>query len=81
MTSELMIDVSEYLSDLDIDHDISETTLLLNADSIVNRVPHKTTREAYNKLTAILNARFESRFNLVAITNDQLQLDRVGTAD
>ena len=75
-----MIDVSEYLSELDIEHDISETTLLLNKDSIFSRIPHKTTKEAYNKLTTILNARFESRFSLVA-TADQLRLDRIGAAD
>lgn len=80
MTSDLMIDVSEYLSELDIEHDISETTLLLNKDSIFSRIPHKTTKEAYNKLITILNARFESRFSLVA-TADQLRLDRIGAAD
>ncbi len=82
MTSDLMIDVSEYLSELDIEHDIiSETTLSLNRDSLFNRIPHKTTKDACNKLVTILNARFESRFSLVSIENDQLQLDRLGAAD
>lgn len=79
MNTDLMTDVSEYLSELDIEHDILETTLLINRASILARIPSAKKSDSDIKLLKILNARFESQFGFISKSTAGWELDRIGS--
>jgi hypothetical protein len=78
MKTEDILDVSDYLTGIDIEHEIESIVLLINRASIVNKISGKTPSESYENLKRILDQHFNARFHYIHITNTGLMLEKIG---
>ena len=73
-----IIQVSDFLIGMRIDHEKTDNSILINRDSICKCfVNAKGEQESYDNLIVSLNGAFNSRFVYVAKTDDWLMLDKL----
>jgi len=77
MTKEDIQKVSAILTCNGIEHDTKNEVILINRDSIINKISGKNENDSYTQLREILNDSFNGRFVYAGKTDEWLMLDRI----
>jgi hypothetical protein len=78
MKTEDALDVSAYLTDIEIEHEIESIGILVDRDSICSKISGKTENDSYENLKKILGRHFNARFHYTSRTDDWLMLEKIG---
>jgi len=83
MKTEDALDVSAYLTDIDIEHEIESNGILISRDSICSKISGKRGKinNSYDNLLSILGTHFNARFDFIgrySYNDAWIMLDKIG---
>jgi hypothetical protein len=72
------LDVSAYLTDIDIEHEIESIGILVDRDSVCSKISGKTENDSYENLKKILSRHFNASFRYTSRIDNWLMLEKIG---
>ena len=78
MKTEDILDVSDYLTGIEIEHEIESIGILVDGNSVCSKISGKTENDSYENLKKILNQHFNARFHYTSKSDNWLMLEKIG---